>query len=160
MRIVAKILTVLAVAAVLLFGYVKWASEIGASYDSITVASCADYPENFAAYREVAATQGSEVTLFGELPGYDPSQYQFVSYTVELRNINLLPAEWIDLVIVPIDGDVMQINAAAQDLAPFNSSKMSILLITSRNTPTLARQAKLTYYVYGRLYELYVTLNG
>lgn len=159
MRTIAKLLTVLAVLALLLLGYVVYTSKLIVNFDSMSVTSCADQPETFSACREMAQKGASEITMLGDLPGYDPLEYQFVTYTVDVRNLNLLSAEWMDLTLTGEPGDVMQINPRAQDLAAFNSGKISVMLMTSRSVTNLTRRAVLSYYVYGRPYQVDLILS-
>lgn len=159
MKAVAKCLTVLALLAVLALAYVHYTSRLIARYAGINVASCADYQQTFDTIRDYATRGTSDVTVFTEAPGMDSGSYKFLTYTVDVRNLNVLGAEWMDLTIEPKEGDLVQVNSKVTDLSAFNSETMTVILLCDRSVTDLTRQATLSYYVYGRYYEIALTLN-
>ena len=97
--------------------------------------------------------------MFTEAPGYNSGDYKFITYTVDVRNLNALGAEWMDLNVTPKQGDLLQVNSKVTDLPAFNSETMTVILLCDRNATDLTREATLSYYVYGRYYETTLTLN-
>lgn len=159
MKTVAKLLTVLAVLAVLTLAYLRYASNLIVRYNGVTVTSCADYQETFNTIRDYALRGTADVTVFTSAPGLAAEDYKFVAYTVDVRNLNALSAEWMDLSLSPLEGDLLQVNPKVTDLAAFNSDTLTVMLLCDRSVTNLTREATLSYYVYGRCYELTLTLN-
>ena len=111
MKAVAKCLTVLALLAVLALAYVHYASRLIVRYAGVNVASCADYQQTFDTIRDYAQRGTADVTVFTEAPGYNSGDYKFITYTVDVRNLNALGAEWMDLNVTPKQGDLLQVNS-------------------------------------------------
>ena len=159
MKAVAKCLTVLALLAVLALAYVHYASRLIVRYAGVNVASCADYQQTFDTIRDYAQRGTADVTVFTEAPGYNSGDYKFITYTVDVRNLNALGAEWMDLNVTPKQGDLLQVNSKVTDLPAFNCETMTVILLCDRNATDLTREATLSYYVYGRYYETTLTPN-
>lgn len=159
MKTVAKLLTVLAVLAVLTLAYLRYASQLIVRYSGVNVASCADYRETFDTIRGYAERGTADVTIFTSAPSLAAEDYKFITYTVDVRNLNALGAEWMDLNLVPEQGDLLQVNSKVTDLPAFNSGTMTVILLCDRNVTDLAREATLSYYVYGRYYETSLSLG-
>ncbi|MDR0397528.1 MAG: hypothetical protein LBH66_09555 [Oscillospiraceae bacterium] len=84
-----------------------------------------------------------------------PEGYEFLSYTVRLRNYGALPAEWIRMEIQPDPNwDVIALGEPRGfSLAPFSTGALSgAMLARSGGDP--ARALTIRYYVYGRMLEI------
>lgn len=149
MKALAKFLTVVTVLVLLAGGYVIWASELGVSPAGTLVESAADRTDAFESIRQTAAVGGSGVTLYADGMLGEPDEYVFVTYTLRLRNSNVLNAEWLQLELTPQEGDVLLLASSVEDVPAFSEQLYTVVLLTSRNTASYARSAELTYYVYG-----------
>lgn len=160
MKAVAKCLTVLALLVLLALAYMGYASRLIVTYSGVNVASCADHPQTFETVRDYALRGTADVTVFTGAPGMSAEDYKFITFSVNVRNLNVLDAEWMDLTVTPRTGDLMQVNSRVTDLAGFNSDTMTVILVCDRGVTDLTREATLSYYVYGRYHEIALTLNG
>ncbi|MDR1600446.1 MAG: hypothetical protein LBS11_11350 [Oscillospiraceae bacterium] len=81
-----------------------------------------------------------------------PDGYEFLVYTVRLRNYGMLPAEWIRIEIAPErEWDVIALGETRGfSLAAFSTGALSgTMLARSGGNP--ARTVTIRYYVYGRM---------
>ena len=82
------------------------------------------------------------------------------TYTLRVRNLNLLDAEWLQLEISPADGDVFMLKPTVEDVAALNEQLVSVVIMTDRLTNNYTRSAMLTYYVYGHAVSIPVQLTA
>lgn len=158
MRGIAKFLTLVTVLVLLVCGYVIKTSELSVTSGGAVVESAADRSDAFEGIRQMSAVGSDEITMFQNKIEAGAEQYSFVTYTLRLRNLNLLDAEWLQLDITPADGDVLMLKPAVEDVAAFNEQLITVVLMTDRTTASYTRSATLTYYVYGHPVTIPVTL--
>lgn len=160
MRAIARFLTVVTVLVLLAGGYVIWAAELKVSSAGAVLESAADRAEAFGNIYESMRVGASELEVFTtESIDPSPEQYMFVTYTLKVRNLNALPAEWMQLSLEPQDGDVLMVKPTVEDVPAFNEQLVTLVLLTSRNAADYVRNARLNYYVYGHEYSVPVTLT-
>ena len=160
MRGIAKFLTLVTVIVLLACGYVIWASELSVSSAGAVVESAADRADAFESIRQMSEVGSADVIMFKESVEGDASQYSFVTYTLRVRNLNLLDAEWLQLEISPADGDVFMLKSTVDDVAALNEQLVSVVIMTDRMTNNYTRSAMLTYYVYGHAVSIPVQLTA
>ena len=159
MRIIAKLLFVIVVLCALGAGYVLWASDAALTAGGYQVVAAADSGDQFEKALSDIANVRDNVTLFtDETPG-GADQYVFVTYTIRVRNADLVPFEWIDLSVRSKEGDVLLVKPAVQDIPALNQSLLSFTLMAQRGLIDYERQATLSYYVYGHYRQVPVTLK-
>lgn len=80
--------------------------------------------------------------------------YQVISIKVSVRNKGILPAEWLQLRLVPETLDVALFPVDALDLPPFASTRtIEATLLAGSMAPQEPRQMRLSYYSFGRQME-------
>lgn len=77
-------------------------------------------------------------------------EYEFVTLTYEVTNYGLLPAEWVELTVTPLSGDVLQVESYYDDLTGLRKKQITTSVLTKRREGDSAREAQLQYYVFGR----------
>ena len=159
MKAIAKFLTLVTVLVLLAGGYVIWASELKVAPGGAVVESAADRAQAFEGIRQSAETGSADLVMYADSIDYGADQYVFVTYTLRLRNLNALPAEWMQLDIVPQEGDVLMVKATIEDVPAFNEQLFTVVLMTDRTVASYARSATLTYYVYGHEISIPVQLS-
>lgn len=160
MRAIAKFLTVVTVLVLLAAGYVIWAAELKVAPAGAVIESAADRAEAFQNIYQSMQVGSADLEIFtAETIDPSPEQYMFVTYTLKVRNLNALPAEWMQLSITPEDGDVLMVKPTVEDAPAFNEQLVTLVLLTSRNAADYVRTATLNYYVYGHEYSIPVTLT-
>lgn len=158
MKALAKFLTVVTILVLIAGGYILWATELKVMPDRGLVESAADRASAFESIRQSSEIGSPDLILFKDSIDYGPDQYVFVTYTLRIRNINLLPAEWLQIDLVPQAGDVLMVKATVEDIPSFSEQLVSVVLLTDRTTASYARAATLSYYVYGHEYSVPVQL--
>ena len=159
MRVFAKILTVITLLALLAAGYVIWASAAQVSAQGYKVEAAADRADSFAGVVEALRSGSDSIVSYDGAPVGGADQYVFVTYTIRVRNADLVPFEWIDLSVRSKEGDVLLVKPAVQDIPALNQSLLSFTLMAQRGLIDYERQATLSYYVYGHYRQVPVTLK-
>jgi len=158
MKALAKFLTVVTLLVLLAGGYILWAAELKVTPGGGLVESAADRASAFESIRQSTEIGSPDLIMFEDSIAYGPDQYVFVTYTLRMRNMNLIPAEWLQIDIVPQAGDVLMVKATVEDVPGLSEQLVSVVLLTDRTTASYARAATLSYYVYGHEYSVPVQL--
>ena len=86
-------------------------------------------------------------------------QYQFLNYTVRLRNRAFLKAEIIEIRITPMQGDVLQVgDEVPHALSSGKDMDLSAMILTSRDMHSV-REATVSYYFWGIPFTAKLTLG-
>ena len=158
MKALAKFLTFITVLVLIAGAYIYWAAELKVTPGGGLVESAADRASAFESIRQSSEIGSVDLIMFQDSIEYGPEQYVFVTYTLRMRNMNLLPAEWIQIDIAPQAGDVLMVRATVEDVPSFDEQLVSVVLLTDRTTASYARAATLSYYVYGHEFSVPVQL--
>ena len=158
MKAIAKFLTVVTLIVLLAGGYIYWAAELQVLPESGLVESAADRVQVFDNIVSAARIGSSDLIVYSDASG-SAGQYSFVTYTLRLRNMNALPAEWIQLDLTPHQDDILLVKATTEDVPAFSEKLLTVVLLTDRGAASFARNATLTYYVYGHEFSIPVQLT-
>ena len=80
--------------------------------------------------------------------------YQLIRIKISVRNVGILPAEWLQLRLRPEMLDVALFPGDAFDLPPFgNSRDIEATLLADRAASQAPRQMRISYYIFGRHME-------
>ena len=159
MKALAKFLCVVTLLVALTGLYISHACNINVSCGSGLVESAADRIQAFDSIRySMNVGSASLVPYRTGIPG-SADQYVFVTYTLHLKNMNLLPVEWIQIELEPQNGDVLMLKPAVEDVMPFSEEVITLVLMTDRSTASYLRSATLIYYVYGHEFRLPIQLS-
>ena len=159
MKAIAKFLTVITILVLLACAYVIRASELKVVPAGGVIESAADRAQAFDSILESARVGSSALDVYDFSVSGGAEQYIFITYTLNLRNMNALPAEWLQLDITPQEGDVLTVLPTVEDVPAFSQEYLTVVLLTDRNTASRSRSAVLTYYVYGHEFKLPVQLS-
>lgn len=146
--IIAAVFTAL----VLLFvGYSALTGDMDVTVTSITAEPASNQYEAFttagAWFRKPDSTS---ITRFTDTALGDISNYSMAYVTVALSNWNPWPAEWIQVHVMPAEGDVMQIRQEPVTARPLGKTIVQSAIITSSSNPAEARKVMVEYYIFGR----------
>ena len=98
-------------------------------------------------------------TRFSEGAIGPADQYQFLTYTVSLKNNAFLTAEVIELRLTPMSGDVLLLTDSAEhSLAGGQETDLAVTLLTERNMHSV-REGTVTYYLWGIPFSTRLTLG-
>ena len=104
------ILTVLILIVTLVgVGYMYMTANIFVEAVGVVAVEAASQPVHFAELRQqlrLGAVTGTPYVAAQELSGAE--DYQFLTYTVRLKNDTSVPADMIELQVTPMAGDILQ----------------------------------------------------
>ena len=128
--------------------------------DSVTVVAseAQNQPVLFAELREqlrLGAVIGTPYVAAQELA--DAENYQFLEYTVLLKNNTFVTADMVELQITPMTGDILQVGSSTDVKVPAGqSAAASATILTDRNMHSI-REVTVTYYIWGVPFSLKTT---
>lgn len=159
MKVFAKILTVITALALLLAGYVVWSATAQVSAEGYKVEAAADRVDSFSGVVNALRSGSDSIVSYGGDAIGAAEEYVFVTYTIRVRNADLIPFEWLDLTLQNKEGDVLLVKPSVQDIPALNQSLLSFTLMAQRGIVDYERQATLSYYVYGHYRDVPLTLK-
>lgn len=149
MKIAAILLVSLFLISLGLLGYVYFTADI--TVDTITTVAmeaAAQQPTFDSIQSQMEKGQLIGTVYDTQIPG-DSSAYQFIVYTIRLKNTSPIPAERVEVQVNPAKGDVMQMgDPMKRTLAPMSQGDITATILTSQDTPP-HRTLKITCYLWG-----------
>lgn len=89
----------------------------------------------------------------------DAENYQFLTYTVRLKNDCSVPADMVELQVTPMSGDILQIGSFADvKLAAGQTVDVNATILTDRNMHAI-REVTVTYYIWGVPFTMKTTIK-
>ena len=119
-----------------------------AQVNSIT-AGAAEYPDAFEYIRSVVAS-GAAPRQFSQDALDDPANYSLVDVTINLTNRGIFAAEWLNVQLEPVTGDVAvySLSGDGVDVSARSTAQVNLKLVT-RAPAGSVRTVSIQYYVYG-----------
>lgn len=147
-----KLTALLATVFTLLLGFAIWFYFGGTLRAQVYIqtADAADYPEAYGAIRDLLAS-GSAPQRFDGAPLPEEAQgLRLADVNVTLTNRGLFAAEWLDIRVEPVPGDiaVYALTGEGSDIAARDSGQVNLKLITTA-PPDAERNIVIQYYVHG-----------
>lgn len=163
MRVIAWIMVVVAVVMVGLLGYTMYGMQLQVESVDVQALSALEVADQFIALRTGIDNDSLKGRIFNTSPLGNPEEYAFVTYTVRVSNVGLLPAEWIELVVSPDNSDVLQVDSgSAQALYALKKGDLKatvlVKLAEDGTVPTAGRSLAVSYFMFGRPYSVAVSL--
>lgn len=146
-----KITIILGVIFILLVGlavYFFVGGTLNAQIKTLT-ANAAEYPDAFNSIRNVLES-GSAPQYFSTSGLGEADQYTLVDVTISLENPGLFAAEWLDVRVQGVSGDVAvySLTGATSSIGARSAGQVNLKLITTAD-PNAIRAYQIQYYVYG-----------
>lgn len=167
MRIITTVLVICTAVAVLAAGYGFIAAAAIVSPGVGEAIPAINVPERFDALKDSlkkglpaaislinvqkTASGAPIMELFGA------EEYYFLELPLRIINANFLKMEWLDARVIPMNGDIMQLNAPSVDIEPFSTCDITVTLLTKN--PASERGVHVEYYVLGRKIQRAITAN-
>ena len=105
----------------------------------------------------LGAVAGTPYIATTELSG--PENYQFLTYTVRMRNNTAVPADMVELQVTPMAGDVLQIGSFEDVKLPAGRSvDATATILTDVNMHSI-REVTITYYIWGVPFTMKTTVR-
>lgn len=105
----------------------------------------------------LGAVVGTPYTAAQELSG--PEDYQFLTYTVRLRNNCSVPADMVELQITPMAGDILQIGSSQDVKLPAGQTVDATATILTGVNMHAIREVTITYYIWGVPFTMKTTVK-
>lgn len=148
-----KILLAVTVVAVAAFAYAFVSSQLSASLESAVVEEAQARQSAFDTIAQTLKRGDLSGVQYRDLTSDEAQDYAFITYTVQLEGANLLPAEWAVISLTPLEGDVVLIQGAPQDVPSFGRATLSATLLTTKDQADAPRNLWVEYYVLGKVYS-------
>lgn len=160
MRIVAIVFMVLVLLAGTVIGYELFHTAIEVKGTVVQAFPASDREQEFQALRLAAEKNALQGTLLRRAEWQSSEHYTYHVYTIRLKNPGLLPAQMVELQVVPISQDILFYGETGEaDLAPGEERNLSVVLLTE-GQPHQVREIKITYYIWGHAQEVKFTCEG
>ena len=119
-----------------------------AQVNSIT-AGASEYPDAFESIRSVVAS-GAAPRQFSQDALDNPANYFLVDVTINLTNRGIFAAEWLNVQLEPVTGDVAvySLSGDGVDVSARSTAQVNLKLVT-RAPAGSVRTVSIQYYVYG-----------
>lgn len=105
----------------------------------------------------LGAVAGTPYIGATELAG--PENYQFLTYTVRVRNNTSVPADMVELQVTPMAGDVLQIGSFEDVKLPAGQSVDATATILADANMHSIREVTITYYLWGVPFSMKTTVR-
>lgn len=161
MRTFSIVTAVITALILIVTGYGLLTTNVGVDVLSVTAEPASNQYEAFTMATSWARENDSmSVTKFtNDEPG-DISQYSIAYLTVEVSNWCYLPAEWVQVRVLPASGDLLQIRQDSGTARALGKTVFQAVVLTSAQNPTVERQVEVEYYIFGHKYTVTSTLTA
>lgn len=160
MKTAAIVLSVLVLIAGAAIGYELFNTALELKGTYVQTFSASEREQEFQSLRNAAEQNAVQGTLLRGTKWQTSGHYTYHVYTLRLKNSGLLPAEMVEMQVVPIAEDVLFYGETGKiDLAPGEERNLSVVLL-SEGQPHEVREIKITYYIWGHAQEVKFTCEG
>lgn len=157
MRVFAWILVVITVLTVGLAVYELATLKLGTEAVQVSVTPAS---RNEALLEEMRAGMDNDSLtgrIFSREAIGNAEDYVFITYTVPVKNMNFLSAEWIELVVSPQEGDIVQVSTGdAQKLPGLSRANLSATVLcrlSEQESAARKPSLEINYFLFGRPYS-------
>lgn len=159
MKTAAIVLMVLVLLTGAVIGYELFHTAVEVTGATVQAFSASEREQEFQALRHAAEQNAVQGTLLRAAEWQSSGQYSYRVYTLRLKNPGLIPAEMVELQVVPIAEDVLFYGETGEiDLGPGAERNISVVLLTE-GQPHPVREIKITYYLWGHPQEVKFTCD-
>lgn len=155
MRVFTWILVVVTAIALGLFGYGYYGLTVHTGELTAVVTPAVNAVEQFEALRADMDNDSLTGRVYRKEALGNPEEYVFVTYTLRVKNVGFIPAEWIELVITPGNGDLLEVpTSGAQVLGAGREGDLKTVVLQKGDGSDSSRSAQVRYYAFGRAYAV------
>jgi len=155
MKALAILSVIVLIAAIGGVGYLYMTSSVVVAALDVFAVEADTQPELFAALKsqvESGSVIGTAYT--GQTALGDASGYQFLTYTVRLKNNCFVTADMVELQVTPMEGDVLQIgDFQPKALQAQTTGDLQAVILTDIHMHA-TRELNVTYYIWGMPFTL------
>jgi len=149
LKTAAVILLALVLLAGGLLGYALFHTDLQVVGKALQALPASEREAQFDALRSAVAHQSLQGTLLksGELGVKEA--YTYYIYTLRLKNACLVPAEMVEMQIMPTDADVLFYGDTQEVIIPPGQTKDVWCVLLTEGAPHSVRELCVTYYLWG-----------
>ena len=150
MKYFATISVLILIVALVAVGYMYMTANL---YVEAVGVIAADAPSQLPLFEELreqvrlGAVLGTPYVTARELSGAE--NYQFLTYTVRLRNDTAVPADMVELQVTPMTGDILQIGSYTDVKLPAKQTVDATATILTEKDMHPIREVTISYYIWG-----------
>ncbi|MBE5810822.1 MAG: hypothetical protein E7318_07810 [Clostridiales bacterium] len=160
MKYIAILSVLVLIAALVGVGYMYMTANITVDTVSVVAMEAANQPVHFAELRQqlrLGAVLGTPFVQAQELA--DAENYQFLTYTVRLKNGTAVTADMVELQVTPMAGDILQIGSYHDVKLPAGQTvDATATILTDKNMHAI-REVTITYYIWGVPFTMKTTVR-
>ncbi len=159
MKPLGIILIVLVLAAVVGLGYLYFNAKLDIAFKECIATDGVTQVDFFNNLKSKVSASTFVGTRYSNADLGTADQYQFLTYTIRLKNQSFLKAEVIEIRVTPMQGDILQIGEeTAHDLPSGQQMDLSATILTDRAMHSV-REATVSYYIWGIPFTTKLTLG-
>ena len=159
MKPLGIILIVLVLAAVVGLGYLYFNAKLDIAFKECIATDGVTQVDFFNNLKSKVNASTFVGTRYSNADLGTADQYQFLTYTIRLKNQSFLKAEVIEIRVTPMQGDILQIGEeTAHDLPSGQQMDLSATILTDRAMHSV-REATVSYYIWGIPFTTKLTLG-
>ena len=150
MKYFATISVLILIVALVAVGYLYMSSNLFVEAVGVTAMDAPSQITLFEELREqvrLGAVLGTPYVTARELSGAE--NYQFLTYTVRLRNDTAVPADMVELQVTPMAGDILQIGSYTDVKLPAKQTVDATATILTEKDMHPIREVTISYYIWG-----------
>ena len=160
MRAVAVLTAIIFLAACGGVVYLYKTAELTATDVRMTATPATEDPERFNEISRQIAGGGGLGILFSDEAPENAEDWQFITYTVHLKNATFLTADAVEIQITPMAGDVLQLaDETVWTLPARSEGDLKVTLMTSSRMHGI-REMTVRWYMNGQPFSLKTRATG
>lgn len=157
MKVVAILSVLVLIASLVGVGYLYLTANVTVEAIGVVAVEASAQPEYFAQLKQQAESQQVVGTAFTSQPLGDAESYQFLTYTVRLKNSCFVTADMVEVQVTPMQGDVLQMaDTSARALSARSTGDLTATILTDIGMHAV-RELNITYYMWGIPFSLRTT---
>ena len=160
MKYFATISVLILIVALVAVGYLYMSSNLFVEAVGVTAMDAPSQITLFEELREqvrLGAVLGTPYVTARELSGAE--NYQFLTYTVRLRNDTAVPADMVELQVTPMAGDILQIGSYTDVKLPAKQTVDATATILTEKDMHPIREVTISYYIWGVPFTMKTTIK-
>lgn len=149
MKKLAKCLGSVTLILIVIFAYLVAGTRLMVSVTGETIIPAAQESERFAQALRKIKDGAIDDKLYTSVPTEDINEYSFIVLDLSIRSFGLLPCEWIQAGIAPMQGDIALVEADISDVGPLSRETPSLWILAEAGKAQTGHRAWIEYYAFG-----------
>lgn len=157
MKVVAILSVLVLIASLVGVGCLYLTANVTVEAIGVVAVEASTQPAYFAQLKQQMENQQVLGTAFTSQPIGEAESYQFLTYTVRLKNSCFVKADMVEVQVTPMQGDVLQVaDPSARALSARTTGDLTATILTDIGMHAV-RELNITYYMWGIPFSLRTT---